>query len=151
MATGLERDIEGRALGAQPCLLEGKNFCVGLSGTLVIALPDNAAVLDHKGTDHGIRAGLAQALRRETKRQGHEVEMRGGSSHRSLRVTRDRLRGADFGLVILAAFVFDFVAAFAVFFAFARAPDCLRAGAALVDPSSAKAAWAAASLAMATR
>ena len=93
MATGFERDVESRAIGAWPRLLECKNFCVRLPWTLVIPAADDAAVLDYEGADHGIRAGLPPALRRETKRQGHEVAVRGGSGHRVLRVTRDRLRG----------------------------------------------------------
>jgi hypothetical protein len=93
VATGFERDVERRAASAWPRLVERKNFCVGLSWTVVIPAADDAAVLDHEGTDHGIRAGLAPALRRETKRQGHEVEVRCGDGHRFLRVTRDRLRG----------------------------------------------------------
>ncbi len=59
----------------------------------MIPSADDTAVLHHEGADHGIRAGLTPALRRETKRQGHEVAVRGGSGHRFLRVTRDRLRG----------------------------------------------------------
>ena len=93
MATGFERDVQRRAVGAWPRLLERKNFCVGLPWSVVISAADDAAVLDHEGPDHGIRAGLAPALRRKAKRQGHEVEVRGGSGHRFLRVTRDRLRG----------------------------------------------------------
>ncbi len=93
VATGFERDVENRSVGAWSRLLECKNFCVGLPWTVVIPAADDAAVLDHEGADHGIRAGLTPALRRETKRQGHEVEMRCGSGHRFLRVTRDRLRG----------------------------------------------------------
>jgi hypothetical protein len=80
-------------LACGPAWAERKNFCVGLPWTVVIPAADDAAVLDHDGADHGIRTGLALALRRKTKRQGHEVEVRCGGSHRFLRVTRDRLRG----------------------------------------------------------
>ncbi|GBL38988.1 hypothetical protein EMGBD2_02460 [Nitrospirota bacterium] len=66
-------------------------------------------------------------------------------------VTRDRLRETDFVLVVLAAFTIDFVAAFMVFLALARDPEALRVVAGPFDFSSAKAAWAAASRAMATR
>ena len=93
MATGFERDVENRAIGAWPRLLERKNFCVRLSWTVVIPAAHNAAVLDHEGTDHGIRAGLPPALRRETERLGHEVAVWSSGGHRFLRVTRDRLRG----------------------------------------------------------
>ena len=143
MATGFERDVERRATSAWTRLVERKNFCVGLPWTLVIPAADNAAVLDYEGADHGIRAGLAPALRRETKRQGYEVEVRGSGGHRFLRVTRGRLRGrrADFVLVV-------FVVAF---FAFVRDPDALRVGRERLDPASANAAWAAASRAMGTR
>ena len=143
VATGFERDVENRAVGAWPRLAERKDFCVGLPWTVVIPAADDATVLDHEGADHGIRAGLAPALRRETKRQGHEMEVRDGGGHRFLRVTRDRLRGrrADFVLVV-------FVVAF---FAFARDPDTLRLGRERLDPASANAAWAAASRAMGTR
>ena len=136
-------DIERRAFGAWPRLLERKNFCVRLAWTVVISAADDAAVLDHEGADHGIRAGRIPALRRETERQGHEVEMRCGSSHRFLRVTRDRLRGrgADFVFVVFVI----------VFFAFARAPEALRVESDLFDPASANAPWAAASRAMGTR
>ena len=143
MATGFERRVERRAVGAWPRLLECKNFCMRLSWTVVIPAADDATVLDHEGADHGIRAGLTPALRRETKRQGHEVEVSDGDGHRFLRVTRGRLRGrrADFVLVV-------FVVAF---FAFARDPDTLRVGRERLDPASANAAWAAASRAMGTR
>ena len=93
VATGFERDVENRAIGAWPRLLERKNFCVRLSWTVVKSAADDATVLDYQGADHGIRTGLSPALRRETKRQGHEVEVRCSSGHRFLRVTRDRLRG----------------------------------------------------------
>ena len=129
-------------------MVERKNFCVGLPWPVVIAAADNAAVLDHEGADHGVRAGLTQALRRETKRQGHEVEMRRGGGHRFLRVTRGRLRGCG------ADFVFvDFVVFFVVVvvFAFVRGTDRLRGEGAALAPASAKAAWAAASRAMPTR
>ena len=143
VATGFERDVESRAIGAWPRLLERKNFCVRLAWTVVIPAAHNAAVLDHEGADHGIRAGFPPALRRETKCQGHEVEMRCGGSHRFLRVTRDRLRGrgADFVLVV-------FIVAF---LAFARDTETLCVGRALLDPASAKAPWAAASRAIGTR
>jgi hypothetical protein len=59
----------------------------------MVSAAHDAAVLDHEGTDHGIRAGPAPALRRETERQGHEVAVRCGDGHRVLRVMRDRLRG----------------------------------------------------------
>ena len=143
MATRFERDVERRAVGAWPRFAERKNFCVGLPWTVVIPAADDAAVLDHEGADHGIRAGLAPALRRETKRQDHEVAVRCGGSHRFLRMTRDRLRGrrADFVFVV-------FIGAF---FAFARNPETLRMGREPLDPASANAAWAAASRAMGTR
>ena len=60
---------------------------------MMVPAADDTTVLDHESADHGIRAGLTPALRREAKRQGHEVEVRGGGGHRFLRVTRDRLRG----------------------------------------------------------
>ena len=59
----------------------------------MVSAAHDAAILDHEGADHGIGTGLAPALRRETKRQGHEVAVRCGRGHRFLRVTRDRLRG----------------------------------------------------------
>ena len=93
MAAGFERDVERRAFCAWPGLEECKNFCVGLPWTVVISAADDAAVFDDEGADHGIRTGLALALRRETKRQGHETDVRCSDSHRVLRVMRDRLRG----------------------------------------------------------
>jgi hypothetical protein len=143
VATGLERDIERRAYGMSPCLVERKNFRVGLPWTVMIPAADDPPVLDYKGTNHGIRAGLTLAHRRKTKRQGHEVEVRCGDSHRFLRVTRDWLRSrwADF---VFAVFV-------AAFFARTRDAEALRVGRELLDPASANAAWAAASRAMATR
>ena len=92
MATGFKCDVERRAVGAWPRLAERKNFCVGLPRTVVISTADDASVLDDEGADHGIRTRLPPALRRETKRQGHEVEVRCSGGHRFLRVTRDRLR-----------------------------------------------------------
>jgi hypothetical protein len=93
VATGFERDIQRRTVGAWPRLVERKNFCVGLPWSVVISAADDAAVPDHEGPDHRIRAGLAPALRREAKRQGHEVKVRCGGGHRFLRVTRNRLSG----------------------------------------------------------
>ena len=93
MATGFERDVENRATGARPRLVERKNFCVRLPWTVMVSAAHDAAILHYESADHGIRAGLPPALRRETKRQGHEVAVRGGRGHRVLRVPRDRLRG----------------------------------------------------------
>ena len=114
------------------CLVERKNFRVGFPWTVMIPAADDPPVLDYKGTDHGIRAGLTLALRRKTKRQGHEVEVRCGDSHRFLRVTRDRLRSrwADF---VFAVFV-------AAFFARTRDAEALRVGRERLDPASANAA-----------
>jgi hypothetical protein len=141
MAAGFERDIERRAFGAWSGLVECENFCVRLPWTLVISAADDAAVLHDECADHGIRTGLALALRRKTKRQGHEVKMRCGDSHRILRVTRARLRGrsAAFAFVVLTV----------DFFPFAPDRDTLRAE--WLDPASANAAWAAASRAMGMR
>ena len=142
MATGFERDIECRALGAWPCLIERKSFCVGLPRTVVIPTADDAAVLDDEGPDHRIRAGLAPALRRKTKGQDHEMKVLCGGSHRFLRAMRG-LRGcrADFifRVFIASCFTFD------------RGPETLRAGRERLDAASAKAAWAAASRAMGMR
>ena len=143
VATGFERDVKNRATGAWSRLLERKNFCVRLSWTVVTPAAHDSAILDHEGADHGIWTGLAPALRRETERQGHEVEMRCGGSHRFLRVTRDRLRGRGTDFV--------FVVFIVAFFAFARNPDTLRVGRERLAPASAKAPWAAASRAMGTR
>ena len=143
MTTGFERDIERRALGTWPCLLECKKFRVRLPWAPMIAAAHDAAVLDYEGADHRIRAGLAPASRRETERQHHEVAVRCSGSHRVLRVLRDRLRGrwADFVFMIFTV----------VFFAFARDPDILRVRTEPLDPASARAPWAAARRAMGTR
>ena len=109
----------------------------------MISAAQDVAVLDHEGADHGIRAGLAPALRRETKGQGHEVAVRCGGGHRFLRVTRDRLRGRGTDFV--------FVVFIVAFFGFARDPETLGMGWELLDPASTNAAWAAASRAMGTR
>src|ERR1041385_7273850 len=107
----------------------------------MISATDDASVLNNDGADHGIWAGPTPALRCETKRQGHEVEMRCGGSHRVLRVTRDWLRSR------LAEFVF--VVFTVAFLPFTRAPDSLRV--VRLDPASANTAWAAASRAMGMR
>jgi hypothetical protein len=93
VTTGFECDVECRALGARSRLVERKNFCVGFAWTTMVSPAHNAAVFHHEGADHGVRAGLAPALRRKTKGQGHEVTVRDGGGHLVLRVTRDRLRG----------------------------------------------------------
>ena len=43
VATGLERDIERRAFGMWPCLVERKNFRVGLPWTVMIPAADDRA------------------------------------------------------------------------------------------------------------
>ena len=143
VATGFERHVECRTPRAWPCLVECENFCVRLPWTVVIPAAHDTAVLHHEGADHGIRAGLAPALRRKTERQGHEVVVRCGGSHRVLRVMRDRLRGrgADFVFVVFIV----------VFFAFTRDPETLPVGREPFDPVSANAPWAAASRAMGIR
>src|SRR5262249_28925409 len=121
------------------CLIECENFCMGFPRTVVVSTTDDAAVLDDEGADHRIRTGLAPALRREAKRQGHEVEVLCGGSHRFLRVMRG-LRGCRDDFVFLVSC-----------FAFARGPETLDAGREWLDAASAKAAWAAASRAMGMR
>jgi hypothetical protein len=113
-------------------LVERENLCVRLSRTVVKSSADYATVLDYQGADHGVRTGLSPALRREAKRQGHEVEVRCSSGHRFLRVTRDRLR--------ICRDDFFFVVFVVAFFACARDLDTLRTGSALLDPVSANAA-----------
>ena len=93
MAAGLERDVQRRTVSSRPRLVERKNFCVRLPWTVMVPAAHDAAVLHYEGADHGIGTGLAQALRRETERQGHKVAVQYGVDHRVLRVPRDRLRG----------------------------------------------------------
>lgn len=105
-------------------------------------LADDPALFDDDGTDHRIRARRSSALRRQTKGQGHIVEISYTVGHRFLRLPMDGLGAGlprfddgdvlpDFAVLTRAAAVFFDVAG-------------------LVD-AAALAACAAASLAMATR
>jgi hypothetical protein len=58
MAAGLQRHVHGRARRVARGLLERHHLGVALARRLGDPLPDHAPVLDHDGTDHGVRAGL---------------------------------------------------------------------------------------------
>ena len=128
MAAGFECDVEGRALRAATGLSEGEHFSVGLARPVVIALSDDQTFGDYQGADHRIRAGLPLTLCRKAKGLGYVMEVLCAGGHRLLRAVRE-CRAVGFGL---EADPEDFPADF-------------------LASASAKAAWAAASLAMATR
>lgn len=132
MAAGFEGNEEGCALGPTACLTKGEDFSVGLSRPLVVPATDDVLLRHDERADHRIRAGLAAPFRRETKSHGHEVTVLRGGGHRFLRESRERRCEVlpdplDLTLDVELA--------------------CVRF---LASPS-AKAAWAAASLAIATR
>ncbi len=128
---------------ARPCLSKCEYFSVRSAGTKMIPLPDDAALANHQGSDHRIRAGRAMALCRKAKGQGHELKVLGSGGHRALRVTRPRRR---FGFGFCFGFDFAFGLAFV---GLARA--ALAGLLACFDSSSARAACAAANRAIATR
>src|SRR5512134_2061734 len=98
----------------------------------MISLSDDPALLHYQGPDHRIRACRPLTPCRQAKGQGHVPEILCAAGHRFLRATRDRLRVARADFVDFAR---DLEDGFAAFFASA----------------SARAAWAAAKRAMATR
>ena len=100
-------------------------------GSEVKTLPDDPALTNHYRSDHRIRACRFPALRRQAKGQGHVVQVPSVTTHRALRVTRDRRRrGCD-----LVGFIRDEIVVLMDFLASA----------------SDRAACAAANLAIATR
>src|SRR5215469_13221934 len=66
MAAGFEGNEEGCGLGPMPGLSDGEEFCVGLSGPVVVPATDDALLRHDERADHGIRAGFAPALRSQT-------------------------------------------------------------------------------------
>ena len=92
MATGFEGDVEGAALGAQAGLAQGNDFGMRPAGLAVRTLTDNLTAGDNDGADHGIGTGEAPPLRRETKGQGHVLQIARRRPHRFVRLDRPTTR-----------------------------------------------------------
>ena len=104
---------------------------MGIAGAKMITVADDPPIFHDNRTDHRIRARRPPALCRKAKGQGHVVEIACADGHRFLRTTRNRRRVVR-----------------------ADAVDLFRDVDGLDDflvSASAKAAWAAANLAIATR
>ncbi len=85
VTTGLERHIEGSALGSAAGLSKRENFRMRQAWTKMKSLPDDSAPFDHQGTDHRIGTSRTPALRRQAKGQSHIVEILLALGHRLLR------------------------------------------------------------------
>jgi hypothetical protein len=101
MAARLKRHIQCGALSLFPCLPDRENFCVRSPRSEMKTLPDDSTLTNHDGSYHRIRTCRSLALRRETKRQGHIVEIWCAGRHRFLRLPESVL-GA--GLVRFTGF-----------------------------------------------
>ena len=131
MTAGLKGDIQSRSFCARPCMPESENFCVRMTWPTVESFSNDPPMSDDQGTNHRIGADRALALRRQTKSLCHVQTISVLDGHRFLRAMRDRL----------------LVARAEAFMCPRDGGDGLRGFAF----RSARAAWAAASLAMATR
>ena len=61
-------------------------------GLAVGTLTDNLTSSDNDGADHGIGTGETSPLRRETKGQGHILQIARGRPHRFVRLRRPATR-----------------------------------------------------------
>ena len=75
MATGFEGDVEGAVSGARTSLAQGNDFGVRTPSLTVGTLTNNLTASDNDRADHGIGTGEAPPLRRETKSQGHVLQI----------------------------------------------------------------------------
>src|SRR5439155_6782557 len=73
MATGFQRDVEGRATGPRPGLAQGEHLGMGPAGPPVIARTNNPPLLHDDCAHRRIRAGLACAAPGQRHGLRHEM------------------------------------------------------------------------------
>jgi len=73
MATGLQRDIEGSAVGSWASPAQGRNLRMRTAGTLMITVSHDTAVADDHGPDRRIRAGRPYPARGQRESLRHEA------------------------------------------------------------------------------
>ncbi len=75
VAAGFQRDIEGRASGADALARKGFDLGVGQAGAAVIAPRQHAAAAHQQGAHHRVGAGLAAAAFGQGQRLAHEASV----------------------------------------------------------------------------